>query len=82
MATRKAWPMLSAPWINTRFDNVMDRLEEILDHLIDDGVLASGVFPLEEPITPKIERMLAEQVGAALEGQETVRPSEPEMPMV
>ena len=68
----KAWPLLSAPWINDRVEHVLDRLEGIMDHLIDDGVLASGYFPFEGPMTAKIERQLAEQVGAALEGQETV----------
>ena len=64
--------MLSAPWVNDRVDNVMDRLEELMDHLIDDGLLSSGYLPFEEPRTAKIERKVAEQVGAALGGQETV----------
>ena len=71
MAT-KPDPLLSANWINARVDRVMDQIEEIFDHLIDDELLASGVFPFEEKITPKIERLLAQQAEAALSGQETI----------
>lgn len=75
----KTWPMLSAPWINARVDNVLNRLEAIFDHLVDDGWLASNYLPYEEKMTPKIERQLAEQIGAAVEGRETMEQESPEL---
>ena len=62
-------PMLSAEWINDRVDNVLDRLEEIMDHLIDDGLLVSGYMPFETPLTPALlRRMTPEQVQMLLDG--------------
>ena len=56
-------PLLSAEWINARVDNVLDRLEDIFDHLIEDGLMVDGYLPFETPLTPAtIRRMLPEQV--------------------
>lgn len=64
----KAVPMLSAKFINTIADNVLDTAERLWDGLIDDGILASGYLPFETPVSAKvIRRMTAEQVKALLD---------------
>ena len=65
---KKAVPILSAPWINQQVDVVLDKVEELWDILIDDGILSSGYLPFETPINPKIiRRMTQEQVKALLD---------------
>ena len=65
-------PMLSASWINERVDNVLDRLEDIFDHLLDDGILSEGVFPFTTPLTPKLlKRMPEEEVKKLVESAES-----------
>ena len=71
MAIKRGAPLLSAEWINARVDNVQDRLEKLFDHLIDEGLLASGYFPFEEPLTPKLEKKMLEQVEGMLMGAES-----------
>lgn len=44
--------------MNQRVDHVLDRLEGLLDHLIDDGWLESGFLPFEVPNTPKLQRKM------------------------
>ena len=61
-------PLLSAEWINQRVENVLDRLEEIFDHLIEDGLLVSGFLPFETPLTAQtIRRMLPTQIQDLLD---------------
>ena len=61
-------PLLSASWINTRVDNVLDRAEEIFDRLIEAGLMVDGYLPFETPLTPgTIRRMLPEQIQDLLD---------------
>ena len=50
--------ILSAEWINQRFTNVMDRVDQIVDRLLIDGIFSSGYGPLEQPITKAILRKM------------------------
>ena len=59
--------LLSGEWINTRVDNVVDDAIRILDHVLVEGLLSSGYFPFEQPVTPEmVRRMTEEQLGEAL----------------
>ena len=59
--------LLSAIWINERIKNVLDQAEAIIKHLLEDGLLASGYAPLEEPLTAAdIKRMTPDQLLALL----------------
>lgn len=42
---------LNAEWINDRIVNVQNRVNALLDRLIDDGLLGSGYFPFDMPVT-------------------------------
>jgi len=59
--------LLTAEWINQRIENVLDRVDVIVDHLIGDGLLASGYAPLEARLTPAdIKKMSPDQIMALL----------------
>lgn len=45
---------LNAEWINERIANVADRVNMLLDRLIDDGLLGSGYPPFETPLTDEM----------------------------
>ena len=60
--------ILGARWVNEVLDNVLDRAEELFEHLIDDGILSDGFFPFEEPVSATtLRRMTAEQVRTLLD---------------
>lgn len=51
-------PILGPAWINDRANNVLDRLEEIVDYLLDDGLLSQGYLPFETELTPGLLRRM------------------------
>ena len=56
---------LTASWINERVLNVTARVEEYLNRIIDDGLLADGFMPFQSPITDDmLARMGPEQFRA------------------
>jgi len=58
---------LSADWINARFRHVEEWLVESFDRVLFDGFLATGLLPLEEPMTTALlRRMTPEQLDAYL----------------
>jgi hypothetical protein len=53
---------LHADWINQRIQNVYGRVLELLDRLIDRGLLSTGYPPFEQPITDDmLARMTPEE---------------------
>lgn len=63
-----ALSFLSASWVNARLMQVADRANEILERIIDRGLLVDGFAPFESPITDDmLERMRPEQFAALLE---------------
>lgn len=64
---RGALSYLSASFIQERINNVEQRAQQILDRIIDFGLLADGYGPFESPVTPDmIQRMTPEQLEAFL----------------
>ena len=56
---------LSGEWINERVVNVTKKVNSLLDRLIDDGLLGSGYFPFDQPITNEmLQRMSPEEFRA------------------
>lgn len=45
---------LNAEWINARVSNVTAKVNALLDRLIDDGLLGSGYFPFDTPVTDEM----------------------------
>jgi len=45
---------LTGEWINARISAVTERVNMLLDRLIDDGLLGSGYFPFETPVTDEM----------------------------
>lgn len=63
-----ALSFLSASWVNARLMQVADRANEILERIIDRGLLVDGFAPFESPITDDmLTRMRPEQFAALLE---------------
>ena len=57
-----ALSFLTASWVNERLVNVAEKVEAILSHIIDFGLLADGYAPFETPITDEmLTRMSPEQ---------------------
>lgn len=57
-----ALSFLTASWVNERLVNVAEKVEAILTHIIDFGLLADGYAPFETPITDEmLTRMSPEQ---------------------
>lgn len=60
-----ALSFLTAEWVNRRVGNVADRVDSILEKIIDFGLLADGFAPFESPITDDmLIRMGPEQFRA------------------
>ena len=60
--------MLSPSWIEQRFENVADMVMDILDHLVDDGLLSEGRFPLDVPLDAQtLKRMSDDQIKELLD---------------
>ena len=63
MPDRPEVQLLSAKWINERIRNVLDQAEEIVDHLLTDGLFSSGYLPFEEHLTEAhVKRMSPDQL--------------------
>lgn len=63
-----ALSFLSASWVNERLVNVAQKVETILEHIIDFGLLADGYAPFELPITDDmLQRMSPEQFRLLME---------------
>jgi hypothetical protein len=68
MARKESTNVLSGEWINARVDNVLDQVEEIIDHLLVDGVLSSGFPPLAKQVDKQlVRRMTKEQFAKIME---------------
>lgn len=62
--------ILSAEWINERVNNVLTRVYEMLDHIVDEGLISSGFLPLEQPIDDAfLLRLTEEQASALIESE-------------
>jgi len=73
LAKREGDSILSAAWLNARILNAMDRMEELMDRILYQGLLSSGYLPLESPVTKDmLARMTPEQVQAAALSMETL----------
>lgn len=65
--------MLSAEWLNFHIDNVMNRVDGLLEHIIYEGLLASGYFPFEKPVSKDmLKRMTPEQLEGYIQSLPTV----------
>lgn len=64
---------LSAEWMNQRLMNVMDRMEPMIDRLLDGGLLSSGYLPFEFPITEDmVLKMTPEQFHSLYQSLPTI----------
>ncbi len=62
---RGALSFLAGDWVNERLFNVADKADEILERIIDFGLLSSGFAPFETPITTDmLLRMTPDQFRA------------------
>lgn len=58
---------LSADWINARLRSVMDRVERLIDNILEEGLLSSGYPPGEMPLTDSaLLSMTPEQIQLLL----------------
>lgn len=72
-ATGSPLSFLNAEWINTRVENITAKVNALLDRLIDDGLLGSGYFPFDTPITDEmLKKMTPEQFRALYDTMTTV----------
>ena len=63
---------LSAEWINSRLDSVLDRVDRLLDRLIDQGLLSSGYPPGETPLTDAmLRRMTPDEIRTLIQSLPT-----------
>ena len=68
MARKENTNILSSEWINTRVDNVLDSVEEIIDQLLVEGILSDGLTPLAKPVDKQlVRRMTKEQFAKIME---------------
>ena len=59
---------LSASWMNMIAENVMDRVDLLIEHLIIDGLLVDGYLPFTQPPDAKtLRRMTAQQLQTMLD---------------
>lgn len=59
---------LSARWMNQVAERVMERVEKLMEHLIQDGLLADGYLPFTQPPDAKtLRRMTAQQLQTMLD---------------
>lgn len=64
---------LNAEWVNKRTLNVARRVNELLDRIIDDGLLGSGYPPFEMPVTDDmLGKMTPDRFRALIDSMPTL----------
>jgi hypothetical protein len=65
--------ILSGEWQNERINNVLDRIEKIIDRLLLEGLLSSGFLVLEPPMTVEfVSKLTPKQFGSILNTLPTI----------